>query len=76
MIPFEQAAAIVRQSARLLGAERSPLAACLHRVLAADVAADADMPPFDMSAMDGFACRRVDLPGPLRVGETIAAGAT
>lgn len=76
MIPFEQAAAIVRQSARLLGAERSPLAACLHRVLAADVAADADMPPFDKSAMDGFACRRVDLPGPLRVGETIAAGAT
>jgi molybdopterin molybdotransferase len=34
------------------------------------------MPPFDKSAMDGYACRRQDLPGPLRVVETIPAGSS
>jgi molybdopterin molybdotransferase len=32
------------------------------------------MPPFDKAAVDGYACRRADLPGPLQVIETIAAG--
>lgn len=76
MITFEQAVAMVMGSARFLGEEEVPLLACLHRVLAADVQTDLDLPPFDKSAMDGFACRREDLPGPLTVIETIAAGAT
>jgi len=76
MITFAQAAAIVRGSARYLGDERVPLPACRGRVLAADVRADLDLPPFDKSAMDGFACRRADLPGPLTVIETVAAGAS
>ncbi|HOX24262.1 MAG TPA: molybdopterin molybdotransferase MoeA [Candidatus Krumholzibacteria bacterium] len=76
MITFEQATAIVLGSARYLGDERVPLSACLGRVLAADARADLDLPPFDKSAMDGFACRRADLPGPLVVVATVAAGAT
>lgn len=75
MITFEQALATVLASARPLGTEAVPLEAAHGRVLGADVLADADQPPFDKSAMDGFACRRADLPGPLLVTESIAAGA-
>jgi molybdopterin molybdotransferase len=74
MIPYEEALAKVLASARFLGEEWVPLAAAAGRVLAADVAADRDQPPFDKSAMDGFACRRADLPGPLNVVETVMAG--
>lgn len=38
-----------------LSAEHVALAACLGRVLAEDARADTDLPPFDASAMDGFA---------------------
>src|SRR5262249_50766078 len=37
------------------------------RILAREVRATIDSPAFDASAMDGFACRRADLPGPLTV---------
>ena len=33
-----------------------PLEACTGRVLAEDLASKVDDPPFDNSAMDGFAC--------------------
>ena len=75
MIPFEEALAMVLASARYLGDEQVPLPEAAGRVLAADIVADRDQPPFDKSAMDGFACRRADLPGPLTVVETIVAGA-
>jgi molybdopterin molybdotransferase len=75
MIPLEEALAIVVASARYLGDEPAPLHAAAGRMLAVDILADADQPPFDKSAMDGFACRRADLPGPWVVVETIAAGA-
>src|SRR6516162_1002430 len=38
--------------------ETVPLAAALTRVIAADVAAPVDAPPFDRSNVDGFACVR------------------
>jgi molybdopterin molybdotransferase len=44
------------------------------RVLAEDAVARVDLPPFDSSAMDGFALRAADTPGRLPVGERIAAG--
>ena len=44
-----------------LGVEDVALADALGRVLAAPVVADRDQPPFDASAMDGWAIRRVDL---------------
>jgi molybdopterin molybdotransferase len=74
MITFEEATALVTGAAKLLSVETSSLSECLGRVLAADVFADMDMPPFDKSAVDGFACRKQDIPGPLRIVETIAAG--
>ena len=35
--------------------ERIPLSDCFGRILAKDVAADEDLPPFDRSAVDGYA---------------------
>ncbi len=74
MISVEQARQVMLDSAILLAPEQVPLPAALWRVLAASVTADVDMPPFDKSAMDGFACRRTDLGNPLTVIEQIAAG--
>lgn len=44
------------------------------RILAQDVFADADMPPFNKSAMDGYACRHEDLKLELSLLEIIPAG--
>jgi len=46
-----------------LPGERVPLAAALTRVLAADVAAPIDVPPFDRAIVDGFALRAADTVG-------------
>jgi putative molybdopterin biosynthesis protein len=46
-----------------LPAESVPLAAALGRVLAADVLAPADAPPFDRSGVDGFAVAAADTAG-------------
>jgi molybdopterin molybdotransferase len=45
------------------------------RVLARDAHAAVDLPPFDSSAMDGFAVRAEDTPGELRLSGESAAGA-
>src|ERR1043165_9094302 len=41
--------------------ETLPLMACSHRVLAQDILATSDLPPFDNSSMDGFAVRAEDV---------------
>jgi putative molybdopterin biosynthesis protein len=46
-----------------LGGESVPLAAALARVLAADVIAPVDAPPFDRANVDGFAVRAADTAG-------------
>jgi putative molybdopterin biosynthesis protein len=46
-----------------LAGETVPLAAALARVLAADVVATVDAPPFDRSNVDGFAVRAADTLG-------------
>jgi molybdopterin molybdotransferase len=74
MIPFNDALNIVMNQVRPLEYESVPLHEACGRILARDVACDMDIPPFDKSAMDGYACRQADLPGPLRVIETIKAG--
>jgi molybdopterin molybdotransferase len=45
-----------------------------ERVLAEDVPADRDYPPFDRSARDGFAVRASDVPGELLVTGEVRAG--
>jgi len=57
-----------------LGAETVPLAKSVGRVLAEDVAAVRDQPPFAASAMDGWAVRAADTPGTLRIVGESAAG--
>ncbi len=75
MIELKEALQTVLDAARPLGTERVDLGNSLDRILAEDVAADADMPPFDKATMDGYACRREDLANALAVVETIPAGA-
>lgn len=50
-----------------------PLSACAGTVLAAPLVAQAPLPPYDVSAMDGFA---VAGPGPWRLLGEVLAGAT
>lgn len=60
-----------------LGTVRLPLAGAQGRVLAADLVAPIDLPPFDNSAMDGYALRAADLadlPVTLPVSVDIPAG--
>ncbi len=74
MILFEEALDIISKSAVLLSTEKIRLEDSLGRVLSVDVFSDMDMPPFDKSAVDGYACRRADLENELKVLETIPAG--
>jgi len=76
MIPFESALEIMlARAARKVQTETVALSDTVGRVLAEDVRSDMNFPPFDKSAMDGYACRTVDLSCPLRMLEVIAAGA-
>ena len=74
MIAFEEALNIVISSAIQLDTESVLLGQSMNRVLACDVVSDMDMPPFNKSAVDGFACRTEDIAFPLTVVEVIKAG--
>ena len=76
MIPYEEAYEQVINSTRRLGVEIIDFGAAINRVLAEDIVSDLNMPPFDKSAMDGYACRAEDLQHKLEVIEVIPAGAT
>ena len=60
----EALAAGARARAVVLDAERVPVDEAAGRFLAEDVAAAVDLPPFASSAMDGYALRADDTPGP------------
>jgi len=74
MITLEQALETAFSKVQPLGTELIGLLHSSGRILAQDVFADADVPPFNKSAMDGYACRRVDLGNELSVLEIIPAG--
>jgi molybdopterin molybdotransferase len=76
MITLEQAIEIAFSKAILLETENVDFMQSADRILAQDVFADADMPPFNRSAMDGYACRLIDLELELSVLEIIPAGKT
>lgn len=63
MVPVEQALEIVLAHTPSLPVEEVELIHALGRVLAEDVHSDVDMPPFDRSAMDGYAVRAGDTTG-------------
>jgi molybdopterin molybdotransferase len=76
MLSVEEALAAILAGSRLTGTESLPLDRCLGRVPAeSSVVAAVDVPPFDNSAMDGFALRAADTPGSLRLVGEVAAGA-
>ena len=74
MIQFEDALRIVLEKAKITGTYKVKLLESLNRVLAQDIIADMDMPPFNKSAVDGYACKITDIHEILEVIETIAAG--
>jgi molybdopterin molybdotransferase len=76
MLSIEEALDAILSPVAPLPAERAGLADASGRVAAADAAAAVDLPPFDRSAMDGYAVRSADTaPGvALRLAGGVAAG--
>ena len=54
--------------------EVGELSACANRILAEDIHADRDYPPFHRSLRDGFAVHAADIPGRLRLIGEVRAG--
>jgi len=76
MIGIHDAWQTVHDRIRRTGSVRVPLSDALGRWLRRDACADEDSPPFDASAMDGYALRRADIADSLRViGVSPAGGA-
>ncbi len=86
MTTVAEALDIVRRNCAPAAAERIPLSEARGRFLARDLASDVDWPPFDTSAMDGYAVRLEDVavpgatlaerPGVLAAGDRPAAPLT
>jgi molybdopterin molybdotransferase len=74
MISFEEAYKIVMDNVHETGSEKIAFVDSCMRILAEDVFSDIDMPPFNRSAVDGYACHSGDLSNILEVVEVIAAG--
>jgi molybdopterin molybdotransferase len=76
-----EAARLLLEPCTPLAPERRPLADALDLVLAEDVVSPMDLPPWDNSAMDGYAVRAADVTGAtrrtpkvVRVIESLPAG--
>lgn len=77
MISVARALKLIDREVGQRGVERIPLADAVGRVLAEDIVADSDLPPFDRSQMDGYALRSRDVRRPpvtLRIVGESAAG--
>jgi molybdenum cofactor synthesis domain-containing protein len=77
MLPVAEAIRIVKEQTKQLPAERVAVTDALSRVLAEDIVADSDLPPFDRAQMDGYAVRSADTANAavrLRVVGEAAAG--
>ncbi|MBV9121722.1 MAG: molybdopterin molybdotransferase MoeA [Chloroflexi bacterium] len=67
LLPLDEALPKILAGIPRLGTEGKPLGEALGQVLAEEVRATDNVPPFANSAMDGFAVRAGDTPGSLRV---------
>src|SRR5258708_34124646 len=79
LLPVEEVERMMRaRVAPVPEVETVPLKAAPGRVIARDVVAPIDLPPFDNSAVDGYAVRHADLNGKaetrLPVVEPVTAG--
>ena len=78
MIPVADAIKIVLEQTPALPAENVSVSDAGGRILAEDIVADTDLPPFDRAQMDGYAVRTADVantPARLRIVGESAAGA-
>lgn len=74
MLQFEEALKIVIESHCEQKVEEVSFMKSVNRVLAEDIQSDMDMPPFNKSAVDGFACRKEDIRSTMKIIEVIPAG--
>lgn len=74
LLPVEEAQARLLALRGPLGSENVIFSQSLERYLSQDILAQRDQPSGDLSAMDGYAIRAADLPGPWAVTGEIAAG--
>jgi molybdopterin molybdotransferase len=74
MISIGEAFRIVMSECREAGVEIIPFMESAGRILAEDILSDVDMPPFNRSAVDGYACKKEDISSDLEVIEIIRAG--
>jgi molybdopterin molybdotransferase len=74
LLSLEEAQQRILERVVPLSTERVPLEAAAGRVLAEPATAAVDLPPFDSSAMDGFAVRSADTPGRVPIVARIPAG--
>ena len=76
-LKISEAQRVIFESVAALGSEAVMLEQSLGRVLAVDIRANRDLPPYDVSAMDGYAVCSADLmvaPATLQIIEDIRAG--
>lgn len=80
-ISVERAIALIEQHTKPVGTERIPATRAHGRILAEDVSAPIDQPPWPRSPLDGYALRAADsvgagkdTPVTLRVVDTVYAG--
>jgi molybdopterin molybdotransferase len=74
LLTIDEALARILERVHPLPTQTVAVADAASRVLAEEVRAAVDLPPFPSSAMDGFAVRADDTPGTLPVTFRIAAG--
>lgn len=76
MISVSEARERIVSAMPRIGEEMVALDQAYGRIVAAAVRATRALPPYDNSAMDGFAVRSAEVPGTLPIAGTIAAGAS
>lgn len=69
MITFEKAYQLTMNCSGEATTSRLPFTESLNRVLAEDIHSDIDMPPFNKSAVDGFACLHEDIENAIKSNE-------
>ncbi len=74
LLPIPDAIDLIFKNLSSLKVEKIKVEDALHRVIAEDIVSEIEMPPFDKSAVDGYAVKIKDTPGNLKVAYTVQAG--
>lgn len=76
MISLDDAINLAINNAPLLKTEQVYFIDSLNRILAEDIYSDVDIPPFNKSAMDGYALKKEDVNKALKIVQIVRAGDT